>query len=323
MNETDAVQTTELVLRLIPALSFRFPWMLTALAIPAALAVWVWRRRGGAVALPFDHGRLRAGAPARFFVNLAETLPALILAVVILMLAGPVRFSEPRTKRVMTNIELCVDVSGSMMSPFGDGTRYDMSMKAIDKFLDSRRGDAFGLTFFGNNYLHWVPLTSDVSAIKCAPPFMKPEVAPLWMSGTEIGKALLGCRRTLVERQEGDRAIILISDGASFDLGGGNDEEVARLLKRDGIVVYAIHIDETEIPDPIVTICSITGGDAFAPDDPSALEAIFKRIDQMTPTRLEKTRPETLDDFIPYGLLGLGLLSVASLALFGARYTPW
>ena len=31
-------------------------------------------------------------------------------------------------------------------------------MKAIDDFLDFRKGDAFGLTFFGNNVLHWVPL---------------------------------------------------------------------------------------------------------------------------------------------------------------------
>ena len=51
-------------------------------------------------------------------------------------------------------------------------------MKAIDEFLKIRKGDAFGLTFFGNNVLHWVPLTSDPSAIRCAPPFMKPENVP-------------------------------------------------------------------------------------------------------------------------------------------------
>ena len=66
-------------------------------------------------------------------------------------------------------------------------------MDAINEFLDYREGDAFGLTFFGNNVLHWVPLTTDASAVSCAPPFMRPEVAPPWFGGTEIGKALLAC----------------------------------------------------------------------------------------------------------------------------------
>jgi Ca-activated chloride channel family protein len=121
-------------------------------------------------------------------------VPALILAVVIVLLAGPQQLSAPRTKRVLTNIEFCVDVSSSMRTPLGDGSRYDSSMKAIDSFLDIRKGDAFGLTFFGNNVLHWVPLTSDPSAIRCAPPFMKPENVPIWMGGTMIGKALLACK---------------------------------------------------------------------------------------------------------------------------------
>src|SRR6185503_6249203 len=117
-------------------------------------------------------------------LRMFESLPALILAVVILILAGPQAWSEPRTKRALTNIEFCVDVSGSMMAKFGEGDRYDASMAAINSFLDFRKGDAFGLTFFGNNVLHWVPLTTDPSAIKCAPPYMRPENAPPGFGGT-------------------------------------------------------------------------------------------------------------------------------------------
>ena len=119
---------------------------------------------------------------------------------VVLILAGPQKWDEPRSKRVLTNIEFCVDVSGSMTASFGEGTRYDASMRAINDFLDYRTGDAFGLTFFGNSVLHWVPLTTDVSAFRCAPPFMKPGRLPSWFGGTEIGKALLACRRILIER---------------------------------------------------------------------------------------------------------------------------
>ena len=142
---------------------------------------WVWRRTGGRIALPIDHGGQSSGRAWAIALGLAESIPALILAVVIVLLAGPQQLSAARTKRVLTNIELCVDVSSSMITPFGDGTRYDASMKAIDHFLDVRKGDAFGLTFFGNNVLHWVPLTGDPSAVRCAPPFMKPENVPRWI----------------------------------------------------------------------------------------------------------------------------------------------
>jgi len=141
--------------------------ILLLLLIPPLLLVWVWRRRGRSVVLPFDHGQQKSGRWLKAILDTAQSLPALLLAVAIVLLAGPQQFSEPKTKRALTNIEFCVDISGSMTARFGEGTRYDASMKAIDEFLDFREGDAFGLTFFGNSVLHWVPLTTDTSAIRC------------------------------------------------------------------------------------------------------------------------------------------------------------
>ena len=115
----------------------------------------------------------------------------IMLAIVIWILAGPMELGRPTTKRQVTNIQFCVDISGSMTASFGEGDRYEASMKAIDQFLEFREGDAFGLTFFGNEVLHWCPLTTDSSAIRCSVPFMHPRVAPGWFGGTEIGKALL------------------------------------------------------------------------------------------------------------------------------------
>jgi Ca-activated chloride channel family protein len=203
---------------------FRNPRTLLWLVAPAALLVWTWGRRGRALVLPYDHARRASGRWTRAALNLAGSLPALALALAIVLLAGPQSWGAPRSKRVLTNIQFCVDVSGSMSAKFGSGDRYDASMEAINRFLDYREGDAFGLTFFGNAVLHWVPLTTDVSAFRCAPPFMKPGKLPYWFGGTEIGKALLACRKVLLERDEGDRMIILITDGYSADLGGGREE---------------------------------------------------------------------------------------------------
>jgi Ca-activated chloride channel family protein len=304
-------------------MSFAYPAVLVLLVIPVALIAWVWRRTSGRIALPFDYGGQSSGRAWAVALGMAECLPALVLATVIVLLAGPQQLSAPRTRRVLTNIELCVDVSSSMITPFGNGTRYDASMKAIDHFLDVRKGDAFGLTFFGNNVLHWVPLTADPSAIRCAPPFMKPENVPRWFAGTEIGKALLACKEILTAREEGDRMIILVTDGVSFDLSNGNDETIAQMLKKNNIAVYAIHISETAVPDPIVNITRMTGGEVFPVDDPGALTAVFRRIDAMQETKLEKTASELLDDFAPVCLVGLALLGASGCALFGLRYTPW
>ena len=305
------------------SLSFTYPGVLVLLLVPAILIGWVWRRAGRRVVLPFDHGRPWAARRWRFVIQLAETIPPLVLAVVLVVLAGPQQLSEPKTRRVLTNIEFCVDISGSMTAPFGSGTRYDASMKAINEFLDFRKGDAFGLTFFGNNVLHWVPLTSDTSAIRCAPPFMKPEIVPPWFGGTLIAKALLACKEVLAERQEGDRMIILVSDGDSFDLWNGNDVNVAKQLKQHNIAVYSVHISETNVPDPIVNITSMTGGAVFQPGDVDGLNSVFQRIDEMQQTRLEKTTAESMDDYFPYCLIALSLLSVGALTMFGLRYTPW
>ncbi len=302
---------------------FARPMLLTLLVVPILLAVWLWRREGGRVVLPFDHGRLRQGRWLAALIHGFELAPVAVLAIAIILLAGPQRLGLPKNKRVLTNIEFCVDISGSMTAEFGSGSRYDASMEAIDAFLDFRQGDAFGLTFFGHNVLHWVPLTSDTSAIRCAPPFMRPENVPPWFGGTEIGKALMACQEVLIRREEGDRMIILVSDGDSFDLNNDNDLHIAKQLRRHNIAVYAVHISESEIPGPIANITTLTGGEVFQPGDPEALKSVFQRIDQMQTTRLEKTLAETLDDFIPYCVAGLSLVLAGIVSLLGLRYTPW
>jgi Ca-activated chloride channel family protein len=294
-----------------------------AAILPMALVAWVWRRESRRVALPFDHARPGAGKVWRAVINVAESTPALVLAVVLLILAGPQRLGEPKTKRVLTNIEFCVDISGSMTAPFGDGSRYDGSMKAIDEFLTYREGDAFGLTFFGNNVLHWVPLTTDTSAVRCAPPFMRPEKVPPWFGGTAIAKALIACKEVMEQREEGDRMIVLVTDGVSFDLYGDNDVAVANKLKEANIIVYAIHVADGEPPGPIVTITSMTGGEVFAAGDPDSLKTVFQRIDEMQKTRMEKTSAETLDHFVPFCVAGLALVAAGLLSSLGLRYTPW
>jgi Ca-activated chloride channel family protein len=253
-------------------------------------------------------------------------MPALLLAVMIFLLAGPQEMGKPRIKRALSNIEFCVDISGSMTASFDqDRTRYEASMEAIDQFVQYREGDAFGLTFFSDQTLQWVPLTTDTSAFQYALAFMDPRnPLPAGLGGgTRIGKALEACRRTLLEREQGDRMIILISDGSSADLYGGRDAEIAASLRSAGIVLYDVHVANRDVPDEIVNIAYLTGGEVFQPGDEEALAGVFKRIDGMQQTKLEKIASETRDQFLPPAVTGLALLGICLLGMFGLRYTPW
>ena len=304
-------------------MSFAYPFLLPLLLVPLLLLYRIWRMPGPSVAVPFDHGGGSAGRGWKFGLDVGESLAPVLLGVVILILAGPQQLGEPKSERLLTNIEFCVDVSGSMTARFGDGTRYDTSMKAIDDFLAQRTGDAFGLTFFANNVIQWVPLTSDPSALRCAPPFMNPENGPPWMMGTMVGLALRECKKTLMERAEGDRMVVLVTDGYSFDLANGNDATIAAEMKKEGISVFIIHVADTEVSSEMGTIAQITGGEVFSAGDPDGLKTVFQRIDAMKQTKLKKTVAETQDNFGPYCLAGLATLGILAATLLGARYTPW
>lgn len=302
---------------------FARPWLLLLLVLPVLQMCWVWQRRSRRVVLPFDGGPRGAGWVVQGLLGVAESLPALLLAVAVLLLALPQELAAPKEKRALTNIQFCVDISGSMEAKFGNGNRYDASMAAINEFLDFRKGDSFGLTFFGNNYLHWVPLTSDPSAFRCAIPFMSPTNNIPGFGGTEIGKAVLGCREVLASRAEGDRMLVLITDGWSSDLANGAEIEIAKKLKRDGITLFAVNIQESDARGEIVNLARMTGGEVFNPDDTRALAAVFKRIDEMTKAKVEQGTAELVDWFFPFCIAGLAVLGLWALVQLGLRYTPW
>lgn len=305
-------------------MSFSTPWLLALLLLPIGLAVFAHRHGGRKIPLPFDHQPLPRARLLGFLLKSADLLPLLLLAIAITLLAGPRRFEQPRNERQLTNILFCLDVSGSMTAPFGSGSRYDAAITAVNDFITFRKGDAFGLTVFGSNVLNWVPLTSDVSAFRCAPPFLRPETLPTYVGGgTMIGLALRESEKTLLSSDSGDRMIVLFSDGESFDLDNGQDLAIAQSLKANGIKLYAIHIAEGGVPDSVAVISNITGGETFSAGDPAALKAIFSRIDEMQKAPLKRVTPDPVDFFQPFALAGLGLGSLYLLTLFGLRHTPW
>ncbi|MBI9018319.1 MAG: VWA domain-containing protein [Phycisphaerae bacterium] len=306
-------------------MTFVRPWVLLFLALPIILMFLEWVVKGHPVVMPFDFGSQKRGKFLRILVGIFNMVPSFMLAVAIVFIAGPRQSAPPKDERILTNILFCLDVSGSMTAGFGSkGNRFDHAMEAIEKFTEYRPGDAFGLTFFGGEVLHWVPVTKDVSAIKLSGKFLDPTNPnrPNWLGSTSIGKALEACRNKLIQNKEGDRMIILLTDGFSSDLGNGRDRQIAQKLKEDGIVVYVISV-ENRIHSQMLTVASITGGEAFPVNEPQALNEVFRHIDKMQASKFKQGSPAMIDNFKPVAIAGFIVLGLQMLAMMGLRYTPW
>jgi putative NIF3 family GTP cyclohydrolase 1 type 2 len=89
-------------------------------------------------------------------------------------------------------------------------------------------------------------------------PFADPERQPNHMSGTAIGAALRFCKQNMeAEALEGDRMIVLVSDGDSSDLSGGQSEAVGQELKDSGILLYHIHVAEDAVPPEVSDMAGV------------------------------------------------------------------
>lgn len=301
-------------------MTFLHPWVLLLLAAPVLL-FWTILGRGPGVILPFDHqSHSTRGRWLRWGLGAFEVVPLLLACAAIVMLARPQMLKQPRAERLLTNIQLCLDVSGSMTGP-----RYQKASKAIADFTTAREGDALGLTLFGSHQIRWIPLTKDLNAIRNAMPFADPSRQPPHMSGTAIAAALRFCKDNMEsEALEGDRMIVMVSDGDSSDLNNGENEKVGEELKASGITLYHIQVAESEaIPSEVVDMTRITGGEAFAAADSDSIKQVFRHIDRMRPAKFKAVGTMPLDHFRPFALLALALCGVHLLGLWGARYTPW
>lgn len=174
-------------------MTFVNPNWLLLLVFPLALGFWSVRRRGVGLRMPFDHETHRGRPWLALVLRGVELLPAVLLAVAVILIARPQVLSVPDKDRVATHITVCMDVSGSMGMGMGDQNRYESAAQAIESFTYAREGDAVGLTLFGSWPLRWVPLTKDLQIIRNALLFANPRNQPRGMGGTMIGSALVYC----------------------------------------------------------------------------------------------------------------------------------
>lgn len=308
-------------------MSFATPWLLWLLIIPAVLLVVQFARSARRVVLPVDHTTRTRRPILSWILRLSSILPILLLALALIILAGPQVLGPPSEKRQVTNIELVLDVSGSMSAPFPSSTpgatRYTAAMSSIEQFVDKRKGDAAGLTIFGNEVLRWIPLTRDLRVISAATPFVNPRAVPPSLGGTRVAHAVEYAESVLLKQEKGDRMMIVLTDGESPDLAAGKASLLGKRLSASGIVLHAINVGGGTPPRELGDLAAPTGGAVHNATNADALVGVFEAIDKMQPAKSIAGLPEPIAFARPFLIAALVILSLHQLASLGLRSTPW
>ncbi len=256
----------------------------------------------------------------------------IIWALIVLALMHPQRVE--RISKTVTkgyDIMLAVDLSKSMLAlDFADlnrsdrRNRLDVIKQVAGKFINNRQGDRIGLILFGDSAYLQTPLTLDTASAATML-----NMSEIGMAGdaTAIGDAIALAVKALIQRPEGSRIIILLTDGTNT-AGVISPIEAARLAKSFGIKIYSVGVGKKgAVPFPadiggivyarieideaaLKKISEETGGAYFHAGDEETLREVYRKIDE-----LEKTEAETSEYVLRQQLYRIPL-AIAMLMLF-------
>ena len=322
-------------------------WPLAFLLVPAPILVrWLIKaskKKQPALTVPSLEGFSGLSTNESFSATLSTVKFIILWLAWILLIAAVARpqwvgemVSLPSTGR---DLMLAIDISGSMatedMEVNNDYVdRLSVVKAVISQFLDARKGDRVGLVLFGTNAYVQAPLTFDLKSVK------KLMIeAPVGIAGgkTAIGDAIGLTVKRLRERQNEEKVVILLTDGAN-NVGEIPPIKAAELASVDGIKIYTIGVgaEEMRVPslfgslagrttnpsadldeETLSKIAEATQGRYFRAKDTNTLAQIYELIDKLEPIEQE---PETYRPFqvLYYWPLGISLCLFLSLLLIDA-----
>jgi len=285
----------------------QWPWALVlVILLPLATA---WLVRWGLRARQQRLSRL--GTPSMIArlapsINLKRSWSSMIRAalatlLLALALAGPRWGVEQNVvKQQGVDVVLALDASLSMLATDERPSRLQAMKQEIDRLRDLSPGDRFALLVFAGRSYILTPLTVDNSALDLFLQNLDPSI--VGQGGSSLASALRQATNLLaLNKSQGDRAIILMSDGEGFD----NPDEVLSEAKRAremGFTVVTIGFGTPQGSTiPIVEKGVVTqkrdenGNIVVTKYDPALLKAIADEskgvfIDARTPDRAGKVR---------------------------------
>ena len=284
---------------------FAWPWAWAALPLPLLVHLLLPPRRSSAQALRVPWGTRLDGVAAADGGRLrgAWLLPALAWVLLCASAARPQQLGDAQTPpREARQMLLAVDLSGSMsetdMELGGQVVdRLTAAKSVIADFLQRRAGDRVGLLVFGQRAYMLTPLTLDRDSVRLQ---LRDSVAGLAGRETALGDAVGLAVKRLREQPEGQRVLILLTDGVNT-AGVLDPLKAAELAKAEGVRVHTIafggsgagfslfgvpvpvqggeEVDE----DTLRQVAELTGGRAFRARNTDELAGIYAELDRLEP----------------------------------------
>lgn len=280
-----------------------WPWALLALPLPWLMRWWPRRNAAPALRVPYAAGALaelgQAGGVAGW--RIGRLLLWLAWACLCVAMARPQQLGEPVTPPQQgRQMMLAVDVSGSMSEPdmmLGNQVvqRLSAAKAVLADFLDRRAGDRVGLLIFGERAYTLTPITADLTTVRNQ---LTDSEVGLAGRDTAIGDAIALAVKRLREQPEGQRVLILLTDGVS-NAGVLQPLRAAELAKAEGVRVYPVAFggdggmslfgvqiaagDDPVDEATLRRIAELTGGRAFRARNTDELAGIYAELDRLEP----------------------------------------
>lgn len=326
-------------------MDLKWPWLpglLGVLVVVVLLVAALWSRRRSA-AIPVAHTerlrvlpRYRALGRRQLVLSGVRTVAALLLVTGAILLASrPVKVVITEPDRTARDIELCLDVSGSMDK---------WNRQVVDGFrqiVAELAGERMGLTIFSGAAVTVFPITDDYEFIRdrldeAEKAFRTRDFD--YVTGAEtpdarasqVGDGLVSCvqrfdRGGQPGQEDRGRAVVLATDNDPVGRSIFSLEEAAEESIRKGVTVYGIGTpDLIEAPDRLSSFKSATestGGALALLGEETSVEEVVAGIQRLDRARIAQApRGTEVDD--PDAALLLCLVGVAALlaaALIGRR----
>lgn len=243
---------------------------------------------------------------------LRKILPILsVLAFVSLIIAiarPQSSLEEEKIEAEGIDIMLVLDLSPSMEGYDIRPNRLAVAKKAALDFVENRKYDRIGLTIFSGEPLTLSPPTTDLNVIRQYLESLRTRMLP---GETAIGDGLMAGLNRLKNSESKSRVVILLSDGENTQ-GYVKPLKAAEVAKTLGVKLYTIglRINSPELRQ----MADITGGRYFVAQSSSALENIYREIDELEKTKIEvAVVKKYAEQFHLFAWVGIGLLLLSQL----------
>jgi hypothetical protein len=317
------------------------PWPLLVLVGVVLLVAAAWRFPGAS--LPVAHverlrslPRYRALGRRQLVLAALRTAAALVVVLgAVLLIARPVRQVVTEPDRTARDIQLCLDVSGSM-------DRWNRQVvDGFRRLVADLAGERMGLTIFSGAAVTVFPITDDYEFImarldEAEEAFRTTDFSYFVGAETpdkrasQVGDGLVSC----VQRFDGDqqgaagergRAVVLATDNDPQGRSIFSLDEAAHEAIRNGVVVYGIGTPDL-LADPerlsaFRSAAEATGGSLAMLGEETDIEEVVAGIQRLDRARVEQAPQRTrLDDPERAVLLGVvGLVALLAVSLLGRR----